>query len=97
MMSSQYRSMTYAAVATLHFYRCEINHVHMEVHEFIEKHSKLIKFVILEIKKYFDYELSSRQIEQAVFAYLHPSCSIPLTADLVGVAEEIYPEQSNVH
>lgn len=77
-MTKQYRSMIYAAVGTLHFYRKDI--IPLEEGEklgvFLEKNREIVKRVIEEVFNLFQYKLSHEQIGKAIKAYTAPGQSV---------------------
>lgn len=88
--SAQYRSMIYAATATLYFYRDDLVPVGEGKTEtlgaYASRNGAVIARVVAEIKTYFNYELSSEQVGKAINAYLCPPSKLsePLT-----VADEL--------
>jgi hypothetical protein len=83
--SERYRSMIYAAVATLYFYRDELIPVGEGKTEtlgaYASRNAPVIARVVEEVKVYFGYELSSEQVGSAINAYLCSSSKLsePLT------------------
>ena len=77
-MSTTYRAMIYAAVATMHFYRKDIVDINPgEVYGvFHEKNQKVMRRVLEELLNLFNYQLSSEQLGKAIKAYLHESQSV---------------------
>ena len=73
-MSKRYRGMIYFAVATLHLYRGSIVAVRgpQTPEQFWERNKELVKRVCDEALTLFAYELSSEQINRAIWAYLQP-------------------------
>jgi hypothetical protein len=75
--SEKYRLMIMFAVATMHFYRNDITVVEGEnLGEFAERNKAVMSRVFDEALNTFNYELSHRQIGQAIQAYLCPPCSM---------------------
>ena len=81
-MSALYRSMIYAAVATMYFYRDDVAEVSTSgstqgaIDVFRDKNRKIVERVFEEIGNLFDYELSWHQMDTAIVAYLMTARSI---------------------
>ena len=82
-MSDLYRLMIYFAVATLYFYRSDIDPRCKTVTEFVEKNRAIIDRVCDEAETLFSYELSHFQITRAIQAYLAAGQSVSNTESAV--------------
>lgn len=76
--SRKYRSMIYAAVGTIHFYRKDfVPPIEGETYGVImDKNKVLVARVQEEIQNLFGYELSEQQIGKALVAYGCPAQSV---------------------
>jgi hypothetical protein len=77
-MTEKYRLMVYFAIATLHLYRKDLSPpvVGESTEMTLHKNMKVVERVVAEGLNTFGYELSSTQIERAIYAYFADSQSI---------------------
>ncbi len=76
--SWNYRAAIYFAVATMHFYRDDVQPLVSgeTLGDFAARNDSVVKRVCREAEHYLHYELSHEQIGRAIQAYLAPSVSL---------------------